>query len=163
MREKSARLAELNIALTMTDKQGPEVVNTPTQDNENTEQVKDIPEAEQPDFDNAVNFMGVPSSDGPVSEQEIRKLNIVHDNAHIYMSPRKDGQQYRGEVVHVDTERGFCLQQSGKNSLFFHDLKDLERTPSLGENIKLAYPREGGRRAAVIHQGTEQARAHVRA
>ena len=90
-------------------------------------------------------------------------MKLIPGTPNIYLHPRTDGQQYRGEVVHVDTERGFCVQLSGKQSLFVHDLKNLERTPSVGENIRLAYPREGGRKAAVIHQATEQARAQVRA
>ena len=160
LKEKSARLAELNIALTMTEKQEPTVENTPTPDNENPEQVKDIPVVEQP-FDNVVNFHSIPSNVQPVSEQEIRNLNLIPGNPNINLHPRKDGQIYRGEVRYVDTERGFCLQQIGKHTLFRHDLKDLERTPSVGENIKLAYPREDGRKAAVIHQEA-QARTQAR-
>ena len=163
LKEKSARLAELNIALTMPEKQEPTVENTPTPDNENTEQVKDIPVVEQP-FDNAANFRGIPTNVGPVSEQEIRDLKLVEGNPNIHLHPRKDGQQYRGEVVLVDTERGFCLQQIGKRTLFCHDLKDLERTPAKGETIKLAYPREDGHKAAVIHQEAQsrtQARVYA--
>ena len=174
MREKSARLAELNIALTMTEKKGPEAVNAPTPDNENTEQVKDTPSVdEQPDYDNAVNFRQTSQNeqtahfgithDEPVSERAIQDLKLIDGNAHIYLHPRTDGQQYRGEVLHVDEERGFCVQLSGKQSLFVHSLDNLERTPAKGENIKLAYPRENGRKAAVIHQEVAQARAHVRA
>ena len=146
LKEKSARLAELNIALTMPEKQEPTVENTPTSENENPEQVKNIPVVEQP-FDNVVNFHSIPSNVQPVSEQEIRNLNLIPGNPNINLHPRKDGQIYRGEVRYVDTERGFCLQQIGKHTPFRHDLKDLERTPSVGENIKLAYHgRVGARR-----------------
>ena len=161
LKEKSARLAELNIALTMPEKREPTVENTPTPDDENTEQVKDIPATDEPPLDNAVNFRGVPPS--PVSERAIQDMKLIPGTPNIYLHPRTDGQQYRGEVVHVDTERGFCVQLSGKQSLFVHDLKNLERTPSVGENIRLAYPREGGRKAAVIHQEAVQARAQIRA
>ena len=160
LKDKSARLAELNIALTMPEKQEPTVENTPTPESEDNGQVKNIPVAEPP-LDNAVNFRGIPSE--AVSEQEIRDLKLVEGNPNIYLHPRKDGQTYRGEVVHVDTERGFCVQLSGKQSLFVHDLKNLERTPSLGENIKLAYSRDG-RSAAVIRQETQaRTQAQVRA
>ena len=138
-------------------------MNTPTPDDENTEQVKDIPEAEQPDYDNAVNFRQTSQNTvKPVSEQELRNLNLIPGDAHIYLHPRTDGQQYRGEVLHVDRERGFCVQLSGKQSLFVHSLDNLERTPAKGENIKLAYSRDG-RKAAVIRQEAVQARAQVRA
>ena len=119
---------------------------------------------EQPDYDNAVNFRGIPHNTGPVSEQEIRNMNLISGNPNIFLHPRKDGQQYKGDVVHVDTERGFCLQQIGKQTLFCHELKDLERTPAKGENIKLAYPREVGRKAAVVHQEAQsstQARVYA--
>ena len=154
-------MAELNIALTMSEKQEVTVENTPTLDDENTEKVKNIPTTDEPPLDNAVNFRGV--SPSPVSERAIQDMKLIPGNPNIYLHPLTDGQQYRGEAIHVDTERGFCVQLNGRQSLFVHDLKNLERTPSVGENIRLAYPRYRGHKAAVIHQETQnRTQAQVR-
>lgn len=73
-----------------------------------------------------------------VTEEEIKKLNLV-ENPIIYLNPRKDNQSYKGKILHVDTERGFCVQLNGKRSLFVHRLGNLEVVPKVGERLKISY------------------------
>ena len=73
----------------------------------------------------------------------------------VYLNPRTDGQQYKGEILHVDKEQGYCVQLSGKHSLFVHSLDKLERTPEVGENLKLSYPHEEGQKATLVIQETQ--------
>ena len=74
----------------------------------------------------------------PITEEEIKKLNLV-ENPMIYLNPRTDNQHYKGKILHVDTERGFCVQLSGQRSLFVHKLDKLEVLPKVGENLKIFY------------------------
>lgn len=76
-----------------------------------------------------------------VTEAEIAALNLA-DNPRIYLNPRSDNQQYKGEIVHVDTERGFCVQRVGKQSLFVHRIERLEAPPNHGENVRIFYKNE---------------------
>ena len=82
-----------------------------------------------------------------ITEAEIAALHLV-DNPIIYTNPRTDNQRYEGRIVHVDKERGFCVQRVGKRSLFVHRLDRLEVTPGLGDEVNIAY-RLGADRASV--------------
>ena len=73
-----------------------------------------------------------------VTEAYIAALCLV-DNPIIYTHLRTDNQQYMGRIVHVDEERGFCVQLVGKRSLFVHSLEKLEVSPKLGEEVRIAY------------------------
>ena len=57
--------------------------------------------------------------------------------------------------LHVDKEQGYCVQLSGKHSLFVHSLEKLERTPEVGESLKLSYPNEEGQKATLSIQETQ--------
>lgn len=85
-----------------------------------------------------------------VTEAEIAALHLV-DDPRIYTNPRTDNQQYRGRIVHVNKERGYCVQLVGERSLFVHRLNRLEVTPGLGDEVNIAY-RIGGVKANVLHQ-----------
>ena len=87
-----------------------------------------------------------------LSEEDVRDLKLIEGNPKIYLNPREDGQQYKGKVLHVDLEKGFCVQQSGKQTLLVHRLEKLQRTPSVGENVKVTYPREEGIKATIDEQ-----------
>ena len=76
-----------------------------------------------------------------ITKEEIEALHLA-DNPKIYLNPRTDNQQYKGEIVHVDAERGFCVQRVGKQSLFVHRIERLETPPKHGENIKIFYSDE---------------------
>ena len=104
-----------------------------------------------PPVDEAVNFRGMPPS---VSGETIRNMKLIEGEPVIYMNPRTDGQQYKGTILHVDKEQGYCVQLSGKHSLFVHSLDRLERVPEVGENLKLSYPRETGHKATLSVQET---------
>ena len=73
-----------------------------------------------------------------ITRREIEALNLV-DNPKIYLNPRQDNQQYKGEIVHVDAELGFCVQRVGKESLFVHRIERLETPPKIGENVRIFY------------------------
>ena len=170
LKEKSARLAQLNTELTMQERQPP-VQETP-------QPAPDVPEVviseEPPQLENpfevranpeiaeSVNFRGVPAQNdkihfgipetkSPLSEQTIRDMKLVEAPV-IYLNPRTDGQQYKGEILHVDKEQGYCVQLSGKHSLFVHSLEKLERVPEVGENLKLSYPHDEGHKATITVQ-----------
>ena len=66
-----------------------------------------------PPVDEAVNFRGIPPS---ISGETIRNLKLIEGEPVIYMNPRTDGQQYKGTILHVDKEQGYCVQLSGKHS-----------------------------------------------
>lgn len=73
-----------------------------------------------------------------VTVEEIEKLNLV-ENPLIYVNPRKDNQSYKGKIVHVDYERGYCVQLIGQKSLFVHRLDKFENSPKVGETLKILY------------------------
>ena len=73
-----------------------------------------------------------------VTVEEIEKLNLV-DNPKIYVNPRTDNQKYQGKIVHVNRERGYCVQLSGQRSLFVHRLDKFENSPKVGEALKISY------------------------
>ena len=168
LREKSARLAQLNTELTMQDSSP---AQTPVQETPpNVEPV--IPEADNKDvkaaqeIGTAVNFtgipeagqrvhFGIPESKSQLTEQAIRDMKLVDGKPTVYINPRTDGQQYKGEIVHVDKEQGYCVQLSGKHSLFVHSLDKLERTPEVGENLKLSYPHDESHKATLTLQDTQ--------
>ena len=79
-----------------------------------------------------------------ITVEEISKLNLV-ENPKIYVNPRKDNQQYTGRIVHVDENRGYCVQLVGQRSLFVHRLEKLERQPLKGETLKISYSDENHR------------------
>ena len=151
LREKSARLVKLNTELTMQEQ-------NPTQ-----APVQETPPSVEPVTSGAVNFTGIPEDKQrsnasiptakTLSEQTIRDMKLIDGDPTIYVNPRTDGQQYRGEILHVDKEQGYCVQLIGKHSLFVHSLDKLERTPEVGENIKLSYPQDKTQKATLtIHE-----------
>ena len=73
-----------------------------------------------------------------VTVEEIEKLNLV-ENPQIYINPRTDNQKYRGKIVHVNQERGYCVQLVGQHSLFVHRLDKFENSPKVGESLKISY------------------------
>ena len=77
----------------------------------------------------------------PITAEEILNLNLA-ENPQIYPNPRKDNQQYTGRIVHIDENRGYCVQLVGERSLFVHKLEKLERQPLKGETLKISYPDE---------------------
>ncbi len=161
LREKSARLAQLNAELTMQERPQPPVQETPS-----VEAVTSTVVNSSPSLDEAVNFrrvpeqsvnlhFGIPETKSPLSEQTIKNLHLIEGNQSVYMHPRTDGQQYKGEIVHVDKEQGYCVQLSGKHSLFVHSLDKLERVPEVGENLKLSYSQDEGHKATLTAQETQ--------
>ena len=182
LREKSARLAQLNTELTMQERNQPPVQETPpSADPETSEADDDIePTVEEaptvkkpfevkanPEIGEAVNFRGVPEQSDKIhfgipeakaqtTEQTIRNMKLIKGDMYIYMNPRTDGQQYKGEILHVDKEQGYCVQLSGKHSLFVHSLDKLERVPEVGENLKLSYPNDETHKATLTVQETQK-------
>ena len=73
-----------------------------------------------------------------ITAEEIATLRLAN-TPKIYVNPRTDKQQYRGRIVHVDGERGICVQLVGDHSLFVHRLNRLEASPSEGDTVKIAY------------------------
>ena len=82
-----------------------------------------------------------------ITAEEILKLKLA-ENPKIYTNPRKDNQQYTGRIVHIDENRGYCVQLVGERSLFVHRLEKLERQPLKGEMLKISYSDEN-RRARI--------------
>ena len=79
-----------------------------------------------------------------ISVEEISKLKLV-ENPKIYLNSRKDNQQYTGRIVHIDENRGYCVQLVGQQSLFVHRLEKLERPPLKDETLKISYSDENHR------------------
>ena len=149
LREKSVRLAELNAALTIGERDASNTPEAPTPAPEVTEI-----SPEKPELDEAMNFRAT------VSERAIRDLNLVNGNEQVFfLRHEADGATYLGKVVHVDADRDICVQLIGRESLMVHPLSKLETTPPLGEDIKLTYPKEAGRRASITTLEQRHARA----
>ena len=72
----------------------------------------------------------------------IKNLKLIDGEPIIYANPKTNGQQFKGEIRHVDKENGYCVQLVGKQSLFVHRLEKLERTPEVGENLKISFSDE---------------------
>ena len=89
-----------------------------------------------------------------ITKEEIEALHLA-ENPRIYLNPRTDNQQYKGEIVHVNLERGFCVQRVGKESLFVHRLERLETSPQKGENVRIFY-KSGSEKAKVERQEMRQ-------
>ena len=70
--------------------------------------------------------------------EEVASLNLVSDPK-VYINPRMDNQQYKGDIVHVDKERGICIHLVGKQSLIVHKLYNLVSLPKVGESLKISY------------------------
>ena len=79
-------------------------------------------------------------------EKEIQELNLI-EAPKIFVEPRKDGQTYKGEIIHVNEERGYCVQLIGRQSLIVHRLDDLERIPNVSDILKVTYGE--GKKAAL--------------
>ena len=94
---------------------------------------------------------------GQVTVEEIEKLNLV-ENPIIYLNPRTDNQKYQGKIVHVNQERGYCVQLSGQRSLFVHRLDRFENSPRVGEALKIFYVNEAERVKIQPHEE----RKHIR-
>ena len=181
LREKTERLAKLNAELTIQEHSQPPIQETPpsvdpASIDPETPKVENEPSISSPiipEMGEAVNFKGVPETEDklhfgipeakpPLSEQTIRDMKLVDDPV-IYLKPRTDGQQYKGTILHVDKEQGYCVQLSGKHSLFVHSLEKLERTPEVGESLKLSYPHEEGQKATLsIQEAPSQTRTRGR-
>ena len=177
LKEKMERLAKLNAELTIQEQPQPPVQEAqPSVEPAETLKVENEPSKSSPiipEMGEAVNFKGVPETEDtlhlgipeakpPLSEQTIRDMKLVDDPV-IYLKPRTDGQQYKGTILHVDKEHGYCVQLSGKHSLFVHSLEKLDRTPEVGETLKLSYPHEAGHKATLAIQATQnQTRTRVR-
>ena len=124
LKEKSARLAQLNAELTMQENSQTPVQETPTK------------------IENPAEFKaayGIPEAKPQITAQMIRDLKLIKGDMYIYPDPRTDNQQYKGEILYVDKEIGYCVQLSGKHSLFAHKLEKLERIPEVGENLKISF------------------------
>lgn len=138
LKEKSARLAQLNVELTM-----PERGQTQTPENSSTETENPEIKSEEPQKNENSSEIkaayGIPESKPQITEQMIRDLKLIDGESIIYPNPRTDGQQFKGEILHVDKENGYCVQLVGKQSLFVHSLEKLERIPEVGENLKLSF------------------------
>jgi len=143
LKEKSARLAQLNTELTMPERgqiQTPSESENPEIKNENSSEIKAAYE--------------IPQKKSEITEKTIRDLNLIKGAMYIYTNPRTDGQQFKGEILYVDKEAGYCVQLVGKHSLFVHKLEKLERTPEVGENLKLSFS-DDSHKATLTTQETK--------
>lgn len=84
-----------------------------------------------------------------LSKEDIKALNLIPGEADpiIHMKPRTDDQQYKGKVLYVDAN--ICIQQGGTKSMYVHDRKNLDNVPSVGDDVKIKYPKEDGLKASV--------------
>ncbi|MBQ7262856.1 MAG: hypothetical protein IJR14_03960 [Synergistaceae bacterium] len=84
-------------------------------------------------------------------EREVEALarEMGIDDPKIWAEPRTDGQDYKGEIVHVDEERGYLVQHNGKKGLYVHHLDRLSKTPEISENVKISYPKDQTQKATI--------------
>ena len=95
-----------------------------------------------------------------ITKKMIEDLHLIDGSPEIFENPRTDGQQFKGKILHVDEEKNFCVQQIGKNSLYVHKLEKLERTPEVGENLKISFDEKGEKTKISVqkerHQGLKR-------
>jgi len=92
----------------------------------------------------------------PSLEQEIKGMKLLEgEGVKVYTNPSAQGN-YKGDILHVDKNRGICVQQVGKNSLVAHQLDKLERIPEKGESLRITY--KENEKAKVATQQREQGR-----
>ncbi|MBR6900797.1 MAG: hypothetical protein IKN30_01880 [Synergistaceae bacterium] len=144
MSEKSARLAKLNVKLTISERgqnqtpENPEIKPEEPQKIENPSEIKAA--------------YGIPETKPQITEQMIRDLKLIDGEPIIYANPKTNGQQFKGEICHVDKENGYCVQLVGQRSLFVHSLEKLERVPEIGENLKISFSDENQKATMKIQE-----------
>lgn len=144
LKEKSARLAKLNVELTISERgqtqtpENPEVKPEETQKIENPSEIKAA--------------YGIPETKPQITEQMIKDLKLIDGEPIIYANPKTNGQQFKGEIRHVDKENGYCVQLVGQRSLFVHSLEKLERVPEVGENLKISFSDENQKATMKIQE-----------
>ncbi|MBR2208480.1 MAG: hypothetical protein IJ859_06690, partial [Synergistaceae bacterium] len=159
LKEKSARLAKLNVELTISERgqnQTPEQENSPTEA-ENPE----IKPEETQKVENSSEIRaayGIPEIKPQITEQMIRDLKLIDDEPIIYANPKTNGQQFKGEIRYVDKEKGYCVQLVGQRSLFVHGLEKLERVPEVGENLKISFSDENHKATIKIQENQTRTR-----
>jgi len=90
------------------------------------------------------------SNSKKISQQEVKELNLLNgDNVKIWTTP-KENADYKGKILSVDKDRGFCVQQIGKTSLLVHQLDDLDNLPQKGEDFRISY--KGNEKAEAMLQ-----------
>ncbi|MBR2209448.1 MAG: hypothetical protein IJ859_11630, partial [Synergistaceae bacterium] len=143
LKEKSARLAQLNAELIIPERGETQTSEQPEQENSLTED--ENPEIKPEESQKIENLSetkaayGIPENKPQITSQMIRDLKLIKGDMYIYPDPRTDNQHYKGEILYVDKKIGYCVQLSGKHSLFAHKLEKLERVPEVGENLKISF------------------------
>ena len=95
-----------------------------------------------------------------ITEKTIRDLKLIEGDTKVFMKPRIDGQTYRGKVLHVDEEQGYCVQQVGKQSLVVHQLGKMEGVPKIGEAVKIAYDAKGEKAKISVQEEKQHRGLH---
>jgi len=138
LKEKSARLAKLNVELTISERGQNQTPENPPTENENSEIKPEEPQKIENSSEIKAAY-GIPEAKPQITEQMIKDLKLIDGVPMIYANPKTNGQQFKGEIRHVDKENGYCVQLVGQRSLFVHRLEKLERTPEVGENLKISF------------------------
>lgn len=128
LHDKTVRLAELNIALTVQDKA----------EKRDSEQV-------------GVNFGKLDDKERlmkrKITERDIMALELS-ENPKINLKPYTKGCFFDGEIAYIDKECGYCVQKAG-NNLTLHKLEKMETVPEVGKKVRIAYPKDDGQKARV--------------
>ena len=129
----------------------------------NNSEQQQKPSIDKPD-DQRIAARSVPDGEPvPVStltEKTIRDLKLIEGETKIFMKPRVDGQTYKGKVLHVDEEQGYCVQQVGKQSLVVHQLGRIEESPKVGEAVKIAYGADGAKAKISVQEEKQHRGLH---
>lgn len=81
-------------------------------------------------------------------KREIQALNLV-ENPIIYANPRTNDISYKGKILHLNEEHGYCVQSCGQRSLYVHTLDRLDKTPEVGQFVQISYPKDQTQKAQV--------------
>lgn len=99
---------------------------------------------------------GEPVPVSTLTEKTIRDLKLIEGDTKVFLKPRVDGQTYKGKVLHVDEEQGYCVQQVGKQSLVVHQLGRMEESPKVGEAVKIAYEADGAKAKISVQEERQE-------
>ena len=83
-------------------------------------------------------------------------MKLIEGETKVFMKPRVDGQSYKGKVLHVDEEQGYCVQQVGKQSLVVHRLERMEERPKVGDAVRIAYDAKGDKAKISVQEERQE-------
>lgn len=101
-----------------------------------------------------------PESSAENFKNEVKALGLIKD-AKIYTNPNENGN-YKGKIMHTNTDKGYSVQQVGKTSLVVHTHDKLECIPEKDKDVRIIYQKDAKAKVSVVERHQEKTHAHGR-